>query len=262
MHIRRLAWAGLEIESGGTTLVIDHVQHPNELFGLREPGSELPAPAPGSVDAALVTHLHPDHAGVPALQRALRPGATVLRPAPFVDVLTEQVERDLSTSGLTAEVVAEWDSREVGPFRITAVPAVDGLGSPQVNWVVEAGGRRVLHGGDTLFHGAWWTIARRCGPFDAVFLPINGPVVDDPALQPPSPFPAALTPEQAAVAARILGARAAVPIHHDDEHLIKPPGYVEVDGPVAEFRRHAGGIAHVLDIGDRLDLADRTALVE
>ncbi|MFR9731261.1 MBL fold metallo-hydrolase [Saccharopolyspora sp. MS10] len=255
MHIRRLAWAGLEIEAAGTTLVVDLVRYPTELFGLRNPEAELPLPAAGSVDAALVTHLHADHTGVPALVRALRPGAPVFRPAPFADALTEQVERDLSASGLVTEVMAEWDRREVGPFRITAVPAVDGLGSPQVSWVVEAGGRRVLHGGDTLFHGAWWSIAQRCGPFDAVFLPINGPVVDAPALQPPSPFPAALTPRQAAVAARILGASAAVPIHHDDEHLIKPAGYVEADGPIAEFRRHAGELAHVLDVGEHLDLA-------
>ncbi|MCX2733784.1 MBL fold metallo-hydrolase [Saccharopolyspora sp. NFXS83] len=259
MRIRRLAWAGLEIEAEGATVVVDLVQHPNELFGLRDPQAELPAPSAGAVDAALVTHLHVDHTGVPALARALRPGAPVFRPAPFADVLTEGVERELSASGLATEVVAEWERREVGPFRITAVPAVDGLGSPQVSWVVEADGSRILHAGDTLFHGAWWSIAARCGPFDAVFLPINGAVVDAPALQPPSPFPAAMGPEQAAVAARILGARAAVPIHHDDEHLIKPPGYVEVDGPVAEFRIHAGGIAHVLDVGEWRDFTGELA---
>ncbi|GAB2666941.1 MBL fold metallo-hydrolase [Saccharopolyspora gloriosae] len=260
MRIRRLAWAGLEIEADGTTVVVDLVQHPNELFGIRDPRVELPVPADGSVDAALVTHLHPDHAGVPALERALKPGAPVFRPAAFDDVLTGPVERELAASGLAADVVGEWERRELGPFRITAVPAVDGLGSPQVSWVVEAGGKRVLHGGDTLFHGAWWAIARRCGPFDAVFLPINGPVVDDPALQPPSPFPAALTPRQAAVAASILGARTAVPIHHDDEYLIKPAGYAaEVDAPVAEFRRHAAELARVMDVGEWQDFESELA---
>ncbi|WP_243792919.1 MBL fold metallo-hydrolase [Saccharopolyspora gloriosae] len=259
MRIRRLAWAGLEIEADGTTVVVDLVQHPNDLFGLRDSQAELPAPAAKSVAAALVTHLHVDHTGVPALERALRPGAPVFRPEPFEDVLTEPVERELAASGLAADVVAEWEQREIGPFRITAVPAVDGLGSPQVSWVVEAGGGRVLHAGDTLFHGAWWSIAQRCGPFDAVFLPINGAVVDAPALQPPSPFPAAMGPEQAAVAARILGARAAVPIHHDDEYLVKPPGYVEVAGPVTEFRRHVGEIAHVMDVGDWQDFESELA---
>ncbi len=48
-------------------------------------------------------------------------------------------------------------------------------------------GQRVFHGGDTMFHGCWWLIARRFSPFDAVFLPANGAVVDAPHLQPPSP---------------------------------------------------------------------------
>jgi hypothetical protein len=30
----------------------------------------------------------------------------------------------------------------VGDFTVTAVPAVDGYGAPQVSWVVDGGGRR------------------------------------------------------------------------------------------------------------------------
>lgn len=94
----------------------------------------------------------------------------------------------------------------MGPFRVTAVPAIDGLGDPQLNWVVQADEQRAFHGGDTMFHGYWWLIARRFSPFDAVFLPANGAVVDAPHLQPPSPLPAAMTPRQEAVAAQLLDA--------------------------------------------------------
>jgi L-ascorbate metabolism protein UlaG (beta-lactamase superfamily) len=95
------------------------------------------------------------------------------------------------------------------------LPAVDGLGDPQVSWLVEADGRRVLHLGDTLFHSYWWRMARRHGPFDVVFAPINGAVVDFPHLQPPSPLAAAMEPEQAAIAGELLGARTVVPMHYD-----------------------------------------------
>ena len=57
--------------------------------------------------------------------------------------------------------MAPWETEEIGPFTITAVPAVDGFGDPQVSWVIAAAGRRILHAGDTLFHGSWWLIAGR-----------------------------------------------------------------------------------------------------
>ncbi|MEV8425690.1 MBL fold metallo-hydrolase [Streptomyces niveus] len=62
-------------------------------------------------------------------------------------------ESELSRHRLAVADVDAWSTRDIGPFRITAVPAVDGLGNPQLNWVVEADGQRVFHGGDTMFHG-------------------------------------------------------------------------------------------------------------
>ena len=111
-------------------------------------------------------------------------------------------------------MVEVWERAEVGPFTITALPAVDGLGDPQVSWLVEADGQRILHLGDTIFHGYWWRMARRHGPFDLVLAPINGAVVDFPHLQPPSPLAAAMEPEQAALAGELLGARTLIPMHY------------------------------------------------
>jgi L-ascorbate metabolism protein UlaG (beta-lactamase superfamily) len=61
-----------------------------------------------------------------------------------------------------------------------------------------------------------------------VLVPVNGAVVSFPHRRPASPLPAALTPEQGAIAAEVLGARVAIPIHAE--------GY-EIDGvyePVAD----------------------------
>ncbi|GAB2747199.1 MBL fold metallo-hydrolase [Amycolatopsis magusensis] len=259
MRVRRLGWAGLELEAGEGRLVIDYVRDLSPLFTGWKPGDGLAVPG-GTVTAALVTHLHRDHTDAAALAEVLAPEAPVLRPAPghgdeVDNVTTLPAERELISHRLAAEIVNAWDTREIGPFRVTAVPAVDGLGDPQLNWVVEAGGQRIFHGGDTMFHGYWWLVARRFSPFDAVFLPANGAVVDAPHLQPPSPLPAAMDPEQAAAAAEILDARYAVPMHYETEQPDKIAGYVEVSDPETEFRTHAGSRAHALPIGKWLDLA-------
>ncbi|WP_432584557.1 hypothetical protein [Streptomyces sp. HD1123-B1] len=92
-------------------------------------------------------------------------------------------------------------------------------------------------------------------PFDAVFLPSNGAVVDAPHLQPPSPPPAALDPRHAGAAAEILDAPYAVPIHYEPEQPDKIAGCVEVSDPEHDFRSHAGRRAHVLAVGEWLGLA-------
>lgn len=259
MRVRRLGWAGVEIEAGGERLVIDYVGDISPLFADWTDGLGLTAPS-GPVSAALVTHLHRDHTDAAALAEVLVPGAPVLRPARGYgddtdNVTTLLAEHELADHGLAAEVVDTWSTRKLGPFTVTAVPAIDGLGDPQLNWVVEADGHRLFHGGDTMFHGAWWRIARRHSPFDAVFLPANGAVVDVPHLQPPSPLPAAMDPMQAAAAAAILDARYAVPMHYEAEQPNKIAGYVEVGDPAGEFTVNAGRRARVLAVGQWLDLA-------
>jgi L-ascorbate metabolism protein UlaG (beta-lactamase superfamily) len=100
----------------------------------------------------------------------------------------------------------------------------------------------LFHGGDTLWHGCFWKIARLHGPVDIAFLPINGAVIEVSGLK-PSGIEAVMTPEQAAAAAAILGARLACPIHYGMFH--RPPTYVETRDAVARFRAAAGarGIA-------------------
>jgi L-ascorbate metabolism protein UlaG (beta-lactamase superfamily) len=239
MRLTWLGWAGVELESDGVTVVIDPLDDPGAVFapfGERSAGTPLPdvvEAAPGRAVAGLVTHLHRDHADASALAAALAPGGRVLEPpAGGGDELEElglaQAEAELTAANLERTRVEPWTSVEAAPFTITALPSVDGLGDPQVAWLVEADGTRVLHLGDTIFHGYWWRMARRHGPFDAVLVPVNGAVVRFPHRRPASPLPAAMNPEQAAIAAEILGARTTIPIHSE--------GY-EIDGiyePVAD----------------------------
>jgi L-ascorbate metabolism protein UlaG (beta-lactamase superfamily) len=221
VEVRWLGWAGVEIEHEGASVVVDPLADPAGTFaGFGDVAErvELPevAPARGGAVAGLVSHLHRDHADASALSAGLAPDAVVHHPVPTEEpnLALAQAEHELTAAKLPRRAVAAWESVEVGPFTCTALPAVDGLGDPQVSWLVEAGGARALHLGDTLFHGYWWQMARRAGPFDVVLAPINGAVVDFPHQQPPSPLPAAMEPEQAALAAELLGAGAVVPIHY------------------------------------------------
>ena len=234
MRLRHLGWAGVEIEHDGHTLLIDCLK---DAFPLIR-GEKMVSPLkPGGTTAALVTHLHPDHADPVAIAAALAPGAPVFRPEPNPGSgddqrMTAQAEAQFRETGLQPEIVPPWKERKIGPFRIVAVPSVDGFGDPQRGWIVEAGGTRILHAGDTLFHGYWWAIARAVGPLNVAFLPINGAVVRLPHLQPPSPHPAVMLPEEAAVAAQLLGVNVAVPIHYG---LRQPPEYVEIPRAVERF---------------------------
>jgi len=242
MEIRRLGWAGVELEAEGSRLVIDLFEDNSPLEPFTGPlHTEAPTIKPG-VDVALVTHLHSDHADPGALARVLTGSGKVLRPEPSAGEGLETIalaaaEAGFAEHGLEQVFMTPWERREVAGFAVTAVPAVDGFGDPQVSWVVEAGGTRILHAGDTIFHGHWWPIAMRCGPIDVAFLPINGARCDFPHRQPRSPLPAVLDPAQAAAAAAILGAGRVVPIHYDGIH--HPPVYAQVDDPVGSFELEA-----------------------
>jgi L-ascorbate metabolism protein UlaG (beta-lactamase superfamily) len=266
MNVRWLGWAGVEIESDGATVVIDPLADPGATFAPLGEGAaavELPqvVDSDGQAVAGLVSHLHRDHTDAAALTAALAAGAAVHEPAPFggsdvENAALTQAEAELVASGVERRAMAPWESVTADGFTLTALPAVDGLGDPQVSWLVEAGGRRVLHLGDTAFHGYWWRMARRHGPFDVVFAPINGAAVDFPHLQPPSPLGAALDPEQAALAGELLGARTVVPMHYGGYAI--EPFYRPVEDAEARFVAAAAGRPYetrVLGIGERLAVA-------
>jgi L-ascorbate metabolism protein UlaG (beta-lactamase superfamily) len=255
MLVRRLTWSGLEIKAPGSTVVIDllgGIPALAEYAG--DPAEELlaPATAAGTVAAAAVTHLHSDHFDVEALRHALAPGALVLCPVES----TETVR----AAGLNARGVELWETAAVGELDLTAVPAVDGFGSAQVSWLVAHAGRRLIHCGDTLWHGYWWQIAERSHAIDLAFLPVNGAIADFDYLQPPSGMAAVLTPEQAAAAAHVLGARLAAPIHYGTFH--RPPLYIslpDVESAFVAAAARRGVTTRLLRPGDEVDLGAATA---
>jgi L-ascorbate metabolism protein UlaG (beta-lactamase superfamily) len=267
MKVRWLGWAGVEVEARGETLVIDPLADPGATFAaLGKAAADVQLPAfvtPRAEQAAvagLVTHLHRDHTDAAALAQALAPEAAVHMPAwpggeDVENLALAQANAELDQASLARLEIEPWDRLEVGPFTITAMPAVDGLGDPQVSWGIEVGDVRVAHFGDTRFHGWWWRMARRAGPFDLAFMPINGAAVNFPHLQPPSPLAAAMDPEEAALAGELLGAEVVVPIHYDGYAI--DPWYRPVDDAVGRFLTAAEGRSYeprVLGPGEELTI--------
>jgi L-ascorbate metabolism protein UlaG (beta-lactamase superfamily) len=240
MRIRWLGWAGVEVEAQGEWVVVDALQDPAAVFawlGQRPHAIVLPEvlpPQAGAV-AGLLTHLHRDHADAAALDTALGDGATVYEPIDYGGdgrerLAVVQADHELTAAALARQSAAVWTSTRAGVFTLTALPAVDGTGDPQVSWLLEADGKRALHLGDTMWHGWWWRIGERYGPPDVVLAPINGPRLTFPHRQPASSLPGAMEPEQAALAAELLHADRLVPIHYGGYEV--PGVYEPVDHPL------------------------------
>ena len=232
MRISRLSWAGIRIELSGARLLLDAFSDIASVRSyLGKPRMPVVLAADhGSIDFALVTHLHPDHYDPTTLRQSLTPTGRV--------VCDRRVAGKIEKDGLPVMAVDLEQPIPLGPARVVAVPAVDGFGYDQVSWVVEAEGKKIIHCGDTLWHGYWWQIRRQHGPFDVAFLPINGAVAQFAGMQ-ASGIPACMTPREAAAAGALLGARLLCPIHYG--MFDSPPLYAEHPDAEQTFLKEVSG---------------------
>jgi L-ascorbate metabolism protein UlaG (beta-lactamase superfamily) len=225
LRAQRLAWAGVRLQLGKDTLFLDPLIAP-EVWGAALPDPLVPVEVAEGRRWVLITHPHPDHFDRKAARSALgETGAVVCAPDAAASV---------AAAGFRVRPVALYEPVLLAEFTATPVPAADGNGDSQVSWIVSGGGRKIIHGGDTMWHAQWWAIGRQHGPFDAAFLPINGALFG--WRKPESGVPAVLTPEQAAAAAAILGARRLVPIHYG---VAGAEEYMEVPNAEAALREAA-----------------------
>lgn len=227
--MKRLNWAGLLLEAEGFTVMIDPIyRFDSTLFG--EPKDTFfPLNNEKRPDAILLTHLHSDHFDPVSIIEAFGKDVPIFVP--------QGTEEQVKERGLEkVEGLAAKQTMQAGPFTIWAEPAVDGLGDPQVSWVVTDGVDKIFHGGDTLWHGSWWSIAKDHAPFTAAFITINEAVVQDGDMT-PSGIPITMSPEQAVAAAKILRATHLVPIHYHS--FMNPPRYIEGDHLIERLKNEA-----------------------
>jgi L-ascorbate metabolism protein UlaG (beta-lactamase superfamily) len=225
LRAQRLSWAGVKLELGSRTLLIDPWISPDIWDGAWT-APVVPIEIATPARSVLITHLHNDHFDPAAIRTALPDAGSVVCQAEIAATVASRGHRTLA--------LALYEPAPLGDFTVVPVPAVDGLGERQVSWVVIGGGRRVIHCGDTVWHGAFHRIGRAYGPFVTAFLPINGAQVL--AVTPRTGVPMSLTPEQAAGAAVALGARTVCPIHYG---FHDPERYLEYPDAEARFLDHA-----------------------
>lgn len=220
MKITRLSWAGLLLESTTTSIYIDPLQNVTHMAPFlgepKFPVFSVPF-AKTLIASALITHIHQDHFDLPLLRELIGSKGDVWGPSAVKNAGKED--------GLDVSDVKLYETFMAGDFRVTAVPAVDWIGDEQVSYIISDGKHTIIHGGDTNWHGYWWPIAKKYGPFDAAFLPVNGVIGVVPGVNPPAGMFGTMTPAQAVSATRILGAEVLVPMHYAQFH--NAPAYTQ-----------------------------------
>ncbi len=173
----------------------------------RKPG--IPRDRLGHLDALLATHCHPDHFDPGDAAALGHPELTVVG-CPGIEPFARNVPKRRLVE------LAPWESADVGPFRITATPAEHTAPPPaEVNYVIEAAGRRIFFGGDARWSPAYGQIADRFPSLDVAILPIGGTLIFG--------HRTTLSPEDAVRACNLLRPRWAIPIHEGGEWMPIPP---------------------------------------
>ncbi len=217
-----LAWlgqAGFIVRSAAATALIDPFLSPHDG---REYESGLPPAGATGIDVVLCTHEHVDHfdaASAPAIAEA-SPGAVFVVPTPIVDMVTE--------AGIGSDRVVgvqPGEPTEIAGLSIRAVPAMHGVTMEDaygfgkelsgglirfVGYVIDAGGVRLYHAGDTIHYEAMEDTLRGLA-VDLAMLPING---RDPVREARG-IVGNLSEREAAWLASAIGAEAVVPMHYD-----------------------------------------------
>jgi L-ascorbate metabolism protein UlaG (beta-lactamase superfamily) len=212
--VRPVGGSTVILEIGGLRLITDPTFDPPGDLGEGMPRRTVPpalaAADVGPVDIALVSHdQHPDN--LDAAGRAL------LARIPLVLTTTEGAERvGGSARGLAPFEHLDVDRPDGGRLRVTALPARHGppgaedvLG-PVVGFLLSGDGvASVYISGDNASVDVVREIVERVGPVDVALLFVGGAS----APQYFAGAPLTLTDERAVEAARMLGARAVVPVH-------------------------------------------------
>lgn len=170
-----LGQMGLRIEIEGLTLMVDY-------FATETPERRVAPPIPAAevagVDVFLGTHDHLDHIDHDAWRIWARtcPNARFAFPSPHAGAVT--------ADGIAPERQLPMDagrSVQVGGITIHAIPAAHEFLSPDaegrypfLQYVIEGGGARIYHAGDTVRYEGMLPRLQAFGPIDAALLPING----------------------------------------------------------------------------------------
>ena len=171
-----LGQMGLLIRIGGTVLCVDY-------FASAHPDRQVPPPVPAEemagVAAFLGTHNHLDHIDHDAWRIWARscPGARFVFPAAHRQAVLADGAAETHCLPLN-----DGESCRIGEVTVHAIAAAHEFLDPDpatglypcLQYIIEGGGLRIWHAGDTLRYEGMLAKLRQFGPIDAALLPING----------------------------------------------------------------------------------------
>ena len=217
-----LTWfgqAGFALTDGRATVLVDPFLAP---WPGRRYETSLPPQSATGVDVVCCTHEHIDHfdAGSAPAIAAASPGAVFVVPTPIVDMVTE--------AGVPSDRVLGMqpgEANDIAGVTFRAVPARHGVTMEDaygfgeelsgglirfLGYLIEIGGVRVYHAGDTIHYDGMEGTVGALEP-DVALLPVNGRHAEREARG----IVGNLNEREAAWLAAEIGASTLVPMHHD-----------------------------------------------
>jgi L-ascorbate metabolism protein UlaG (beta-lactamase superfamily) len=195
MQIRYLGHAAFSLTDGDTEVLVDP-------FLTGNPKAAISADEPRP-DAILLTHGHSDHYG-DVVDIAKRTGATVVAITEVAGELSGKLGQVLNPN-LGGTVELPWGSVRLVPAWHTSTTP-DGTVSTPAGMVIELGGKRIYHVGDTALFSDLALPGKR-GKIDVALVPIGGHFTMDRF--------------DAVVAAELIGADQIIPCHYGTFPLIE-----------------------------------------
>jgi L-ascorbate metabolism protein UlaG (beta-lactamase superfamily) len=165
LKVTRISHACQLIQIGETRVLTDpwFTQSPTYYHG--EPVTST-VETLGRIDAVVVSHEHYDHCDLDALAGGgFDLGVPLIGPGTVAAIARDKGFRDV-------RAIEAWEATTTGDLTVTATPGQHGV--HEVTCVIQAGGRTIFFGGDSLRVPELDTIPDRFGHLDLAILPTNG----------------------------------------------------------------------------------------
>jgi L-ascorbate metabolism protein UlaG (beta-lactamase superfamily) len=200
LTVTRIGHACQLIELGGLCVLTDPWFTQTATYYHGEPVAAT-VESLGRIDAVVVSHEHYDHCDLDALVAAgFDLDTPLIGPGTVAKIARDKGFRDI-------RVIEAWEATTVADLTVTATPGQHGV--HEVTFVLQAFGRTVFFGGDSLRVPELDTIPARFGPVDLAILPTNGLCV-----RPMNLRQVVMDAEEAAGLTAVLRPTLAVPHHY------------------------------------------------